>query len=189
MKRALGCLVLLLGLTAAAGAQEEEKGPNVGFMWANFAILAVGLGVLIRKHVPALLRARSEEIQKAIEEAAKLKAESEARLAEIERRLTGIGSEIDKLRIELISEMNAEGNRLRGETERLVTRVHSQAQQEIQFMAKASRLELKAYSAELAIDMASQRIKARMNHDTQHGIVEAFLNDLRKDGGRGMTPQ
>jgi F-type H+-transporting ATPase subunit b len=192
LKRIAGALLLLLALTTFAVAQQEgkteqreeaaEKDPNLGLLWANFAILAIGLGYLVSKNVPPLLRARSEEIQKAMREAAQLKAESDARLADIERRLNGIGMEIDKLRIELISEMNAEGFRLREETERQVKRVHDQAQQEVQFMIKTGRLELKAFSAQLAIDLASQRIKARMNHDTQRQMVHAFVGDLAKEG-------
>jgi F-type H+-transporting ATPase subunit b len=192
LKRWFAGLVLLLALTGFAAAQEEgkteqreqaaEKAPNLGLLWANFAILAIGLGYLIWKNVPPLLRARSEEIQKAMRESAQLKAESDARLAEIERRLTGIGSEIEKLRVELIGEMNVEGNRLREETERQIKRVHDQAQQEIRFMTKTGRLALKAFSAQLAIDLASQRIKARMNHDTQRQMVNAFVGDLAKQG-------
>ena len=197
MRRFLSCLILLVALTAFAGAQEEgksagrestEENSKLGWMWANFAILAVGLGYLISKNVPPLLRARSEEIQKAMRESARLKAESDARLAEIERRLSGIASDIDKLRVELITEMNTEGSRLRAETERQATRIHNQAEQEIQFMTKASRLELKAFSAQLAIDLASQRIKVRMNHETQQRIIDAFISDLHKNGGRGITP-
>lgn len=199
MKRFFGCLILLLALTFLAPAQEEgktaqreaaeEQRPNLGLLWANFIILAAGLGYLVSKHVPPLLRTRSEEIQKAMRESAQVKAESEARLAEIERRLSGIGSEIEKLRVELITEMNSEGARLRAETERQVTRVHDQAEQEIQFMIKASRLELKAFSAQLAIDLATERIRAGMNPGTQQRMVDAFISDLSKDGSRGLTPQ
>jgi F0F1-type ATP synthase membrane subunit b/b' len=197
LKRFVACFLLLLALTAFAVAQEQPKPeaqeaaghePNQALLWANFVILAGFLGYLIFKNVPPLLRARSEEIQSAMRESGRLKAESEARLAEIERRLSGIASEIDKLRVELITEMNAEGSRLRAETERMLTRIHQQAEQEIQLMTKSSRLELKAFSAQLAIDLASQRIRARMNHDTQQSMVNAFISDLRKDGNRGTTP-
>jgi F0F1-type ATP synthase membrane subunit b/b' len=93
------------------------------------------------------------------------------------------------MRVELISEMNAEGGRLREETERQVQRVHDQARQEIQFMTKTARSELKAFAAQLAIDMASQRIKSRMTNNTQQQIVKAFISDLGKDGERGLTTQ
>lgn len=199
MKRLVAALVLLLALTALAAAQEEtkpasseatqEKEPSLPLLWANFAILALGLGYLVSKNIPPLLRARSEEIQTGMRESARLKTEAEARLTDIERRLAAIHSEIEKLRVQLITEMNEEGNRLRGETERMVTRIHNQAQQEIEFMAKTGRLELKAYSAQLAIDLASQRIQAGMNHETQQRMVEAFISDLHKDGSRGLTPQ
>jgi len=195
LKRILAYLILLLALTAFAGAQEdekpasEEKQPNIVLLWINFAILAAGLGYLVSKNVPPLLRARSEEIQTGIRESALLKAEADARLKEIERRLSGIASDIEKLRVELITEMDAEGRRLRAETERMVTRVHHQAEQEIQFMVKTGRLELKTFSAQLAIDLASQRIQARMNGEVQQRMVDAFIGDLQKDGHRGMSPQ
>ena len=195
MKRILACIILLLALTAFAGAQEketaatEEKQPNIVLLWINFAILAAGLGYLVSKNVPPLLRARSEEIQTGMQESARLKAEAGARLKEIERRLSGIVSDIEKLRVELINEMNTEGSRLRAETERMATRVHHQAEQEIQFMLKTGRLELKTFSAQLAIDLASERIQARMNPEVQQRMVDAFIGDLHKDGHRGMSPQ
>ncbi len=195
MKRILACIVLLTAPTAFAAAQEkesagiEEKQPNIVLLWINFAILVAGLGYLVSKNVPPLLRARSEEIQTGMRESARLKAEADARLKEIERRLSGIGSDIDKLRVELITEMNSEGSRLRAETERMVTRVHHQAEQEIQFMVKTGRLELKTFSAQLAIDLASERIRARMNGEVQQRMVDAFIGDLQKDGHRGMSPQ
>lgn len=199
MKRFIAALILMLALTAYAGAQEEtkpasseatqEKEPSLPLLWANFAILALGLGYLVSKNVPPLLRARSEEIQTGMRDSARLKTEAEVRLADVERRLAAINTEIGKVRLQLITEMNVEGNRLRADTERMVTRIHEQAQQEIQFMTKTGVLELKAYSAQLAIDLASQRIQARMNHETQQRMVDLFIRDLHKDGSRGLTRQ
>jgi F-type H+-transporting ATPase subunit b len=197
LKRFLLSLALLVASFGIAAAQEESKAPSgnqaaaeekpmLGWMWANFVILAIGLGYLGAKKLPPLLRARSEEIRRGIDEAAKLKAESDARLAEIERRFSGIASDIDQLRIELIAEMNQEGQRLRSETERLASRIHQQAEQEIEFMIKASRLELKAYSAQLAIDLAVYRIKDRMTPEKQHRLVDAFLADLGSNGKRSV---
>jgi hypothetical protein len=48
---------------------------------------------------------------------------------------------------------------------------------------------LKTFSAQLAIDLASERIQARMNPEVQQRMVDAFIGDLHKDGHRGMSPQ
>ncbi len=199
MKRLVLSLALLAALGQFAVGQEpakdgQEKSAQeprhmLGWMWINFALLAGGLGYVIAKNVPALLRSRSAEIQNGIREAAQEKAESDARLKEIEHRLNGISSEIEKLRLELITEMNEEGNRLRAETERMVERVHNQAEQEIQFMIKTGRQDLKKYSALLAVDLAANRVRERMTPETQHRLVDAFLADLRQDGNRGISKQ
>ena len=80
-------------------AQEAETGdPWLGWKWANFAILAAGLGYLIRKHAPAFFEQRSLEIRQGIAEATKAKQEAEARAAAMERRLASLESEIASLR-------------------------------------------------------------------------------------------
>ena len=47
--------------TTANEAQQGDHGS--GGRWANFAILAAGLGYLIGKNVPPLFRKQSDEIQ------------------------------------------------------------------------------------------------------------------------------
>ena len=65
-----------------AHAEGEAPMPNeIWWKWANFALLAGGLGYLISKHAGPFFRSRTEEIQKGIQDAAKVRAEAEARAA------------------------------------------------------------------------------------------------------------
>lgn len=182
MKRWLWAAALVVSLSAAVLAQEGEEprtAPEMpGWMWINFAILVAGLGYLAAKSVPALLRARDAEIRQGIDEAARKKQEAEARSAEIDGRLAGFGAELEKLREAVRNEMSAEAERLRQETERLVRRIEEQAQQEIGFITKAASQQLRTYSAELALDLAGQRIRARINPQTQHQLVDDFVAGL-----------
>ena len=70
-------------------AQEKESGGelNMGWKWANFAILVIGLGYLIGKNLPPVFRSRTEEIQKGIVEAQAMKRDAEKRAAEMDARL------------------------------------------------------------------------------------------------------
>jgi F0F1-type ATP synthase membrane subunit b/b' len=54
------------------------------------------------------------------------------------------------------------------------------AEQDIQSAGKAARAELKRYSAELAIALAEQKIRTRINPDAQNALVMAFVRDLDK---------
>jgi F-type H+-transporting ATPase subunit b len=177
--------ILWMGLTLAAcllaqSGQEPEHGdPWLGWKWANFAILAAGLGYLIRKHAPAFFEQRSQEIRQGISEAAKTKQEAEARAAAIERRLASLDSEIASLRANARAEIEAESGRISRETVHRLQRIQAQSTQEIALMSRAAIADLRKYSAQLALDLAQQRIRSRMNQDTQDSLADRFLQDLR----------
>ena len=160
--------------------QAEEAEPSMVLMWVNFAILIFGLGYLVSKSAPAIFRAREEEIRGGIDEAARKKKEADARASEIDGKLAGFGGEIEKLREGVSTEMSMEAERIKQETVKLVRRIEEQAQQEIGFLTKAARQELRKYSADLALDLAQQRVKQQMNPETQHELVSEFLTGLRR---------
>ena len=163
----------------AAKTTEAEQGDRwIWWKWANFAILAVGLGYLIRKNVPPMFRKQSDDIHSALAEAAKIKQEAAAYAAGVEARLANLQSEIKQLRESAHSDMLAESERIRRETEHHAQRIRQQSVQEIELMTRAAKAELRKYAAELAIGLAEQRIRSRMTPATQDQLVDGFLNDL-----------
>jgi F-type H+-transporting ATPase subunit b len=201
MRRLAGWIVLL-GLAAAgpAAAQEhaekaEEKagehateasgeGEHGGmeiWKWANFAILAGGLGYLVGKNAGPFFASRTQQIRKEMIESGEMRKQAEARAAEVDRRLANLDSEIAGLRAEAKREAEAETERLSRQTAAEIAKVQLHAEQDIAAAGKAARMELKRYSAELAVELAEQKIRARMNPDVQNGLVMGFVKDL--DGG------
>jgi len=197
MRRATFAVALGLAFTCSALPQEapaatatekneaEQGDPWIWWKWANFAILAVGLGYLIGKNVPPLFRKQSDEIQGALAEAAKIKQEAAAYAASVEARLANLQREIENLREGAHAEMTAESERVRRETEHHLQRIREQSAQEIALMTRGAKDELRKYSAELAIGLAEQRIRSRMNPDLQGKLVTGFLEDL----SRRVPPQ
>ena len=189
-------LCLFLALTPVVLAQEKESpgheestgDPWIWWKWANFVLLAGALGYLINKSAGSYFRGQTEEIQKGIVEAGKLKAEAEARAAQIEKRLAGIEGEIGQLRSQAEAEMAAEAKRLKEDTERLLGRLQQQTQQEIELMTKAAKHELKAFSADLSLGLAEQRIRALLDPASRETLVNAFIQDLHTgDQHRSIT--
>ena len=188
MRRATIALALGLAFASYALPQEapaksesaasEQGDPWIWWKWANFAILAAGLGYLIGKHVPPLFRKQSEEIQSALAEAAKMKQDAAAYAASVEARLANIQREIENLRETAHADMTAESERIRRETEHHLQRIREQSVQEVELMTRAAKSELRKYAAELSIGLAEQRIRARMNPATQEKLVSGFLQDL-----------
>jgi F-type H+-transporting ATPase subunit b len=190
---AAGLAFAAYALPQEAPAAKSEAGqgdPMIGWEWANFAILALGLGYLIVKHVPPLFRKQSDEIQKALVESAKIKEEAAAYAASVEARLADLQSEIQRLRENAHAEMNAESERIRRDSEHHVQRIREQSAQEIELMTRAAKAELQKYAAELAIGLAEERIRFRMNPETQDQLAYGFLHDLHEGGGNnGSVPR
>jgi F-type H+-transporting ATPase subunit b len=184
-------LVLTLGVALASCAFSQESkanetaanGPSMGWDIANFVILAVVLGYLIKKSVPPLFRKQSEEIQAALAEAAKIKHEAAAYAASVEMRLANLQREIDGLRESAHAEMTAEGERIRQETARHLDRIREQSSQEVELMTRGAKDELRKFAADLAVGLAQERIRSRMNPSLQEKLVGGFLADLNRRAG------
>jgi F0F1-type ATP synthase membrane subunit b/b' len=172
------------GESASGGhgdAKHEEEGDKQ-LIWkiANFGILAAGLGYLASKHLPAFFADRTAEIQKDLAEARQLKAESDAKAAAMEQRMAKLGAEIEALRAEGKAQIAAEGDRIRKETEQAVAKLQATAETEIDSMTKAAKHELKNYSVQLAMEMATDKIRTRSGMEAN--LFNRFVADLEKKG-------
>ena len=181
MRRTAGWLVLFLGLVCIAPAQEHEGGEKdmTGWKWANFAILVVALGYLAAKQGGPYFASRSIEIRKGIEDAAKLRAEADARAAAMEARLANIGAEVEALRKSAREEAAQEADRIRQETQRELAKIQTNTDHEIASALKAAQIELKSYSGQLAISLARSKVRQRMTSNDQDALVRRFVDDLR----------
>jgi F0F1-type ATP synthase membrane subunit b/b' len=181
MKRAARLALLIslgAGLSFAEGT-ESAGGSLTLWKWANFLLLAGGLGYLIRKSAPPLFAARSQSILKDIAESGKIRQDADARAAEVDRRLAGLEAEIAALRADSQRESQAETQRLASHTAAEIAKIHAQAEQEIGAAGKAARADLKRYAAELAVGLAEQKIRARMTPATEDGLVRGFVRNLK----------
>ena len=149
-------------------------------IFLNFAILAVLLGLLLKKVLPVTFKNRSESIQKRIEEARKTSEEARERLKQVESRLSRLDVEITEMRREAEENARSEEKRVQAEGEAERRRIVTSAEQEIASVAGHARRELKAYAAELAVNLASKKI--RVDKDSDQSLVRDFTVELGKDG-------
>jgi F-type H+-transporting ATPase subunit b len=153
---------------------------EIYWKWANFAILAGGLGYLISKKAPAFFLSRSEAIRKGIEEADRLRREAEQRVAGIEQRLRSLEAEVGALRTRAREEMAAENERLQRETQEHLKKIREQAEQEIAGASKAAQREVRAHAAELAIGLAATKIRDMLSPQADRSLVLSFLEGLEE---------
>ncbi|MBI1898225.1 MAG: hypothetical protein HYZ57_10305 [Acidobacteria bacterium] len=169
----------------AAARQEEARGVGneIWWKWANFVILFGLLGYFISKRAGNFFQNRTAMIRQGIVEASRMKAEAEAKAAEIDKKLAGISAEIADLRRSARAEIEAEGARVRAQTEQQLLKVQANAEQEVASAAKAASAELKAHAAGLALQLAEQQLRSRLTQQNQAALLDSFLRDL--DGRTG----
>ena len=199
MKRLIWIAVLATGLWTGLAIAQEPAEPKreatesqstedklAVWKWANFILLIAGLGYLVAKTVPAMFRSRGEEILKGIQEAQKVKQDAEKRAADMEARLAKLGADIEAFRTHAKADMEQEGRRIQEETAAHAKKLEAQAAAEIESAGKAARAALKRYAADLSLDLASQRIQARLDANTEDGLVDNFLADLKQQGSKNL---
>lgn len=171
---------------AAKHGEGHEQAPMPNeLLWkfANFAILASGLGYLISKNAGPFFRARTEQIQKGMLESAAMSAKADAQVAEIEKRIANLQVEVDALRRKSGEEIAREGERVRAETTRLIEKMQHQGEAEIALAARNAQQELKAYAANLAVQLAAGEIRQQMTAQDQEQLGDAFVTDIRRKAG------
>jgi F-type H+-transporting ATPase subunit b len=178
-------MILAAAFPLAAAEAAHEGGSELPWQVANFVVLAGGLGYLIYKHAGKFFSNRTADIRQGIEEAAKVKAGAEARYADMEKRLSRLGAEIESLRAEATRETQAEGERMREETAREIANIQAQSAQEIESAGKAARHQLRAYAAGLAVSLAERKIREQLTPDADKTLLNAMLKDLE---GRSGAP-
>jgi F-type H+-transporting ATPase subunit b len=193
MKRVVGCgsaaLVLLLYVEFPARAQQQESaaqkaaestgvtehGPDVFWGWLNFLLLAGGLGYVIKKNAGPYFAQRSLEIRKGMADAEAARAASDAKVAEVDRRLANLHSEIEALRAGARQEAETDAQRVRREAAAEMAKIQSRVAEEIASAAKSATLELRRYAADLALALAEQKIAKRMSPEIQDRLVGSFV--------------
>jgi F-type H+-transporting ATPase subunit b len=167
----------------------EEVNPL--WKWPNFLLLAGLLGYLIRKHGAPLLTARSEHIRQSLEAGEKAKADADARAAAVQAKIENLDHEIAEFRTSALADLEREAERIRHQTETELSRIEQHTAVEIVAYGKQTRLELRHYVAKLAMELAEQKIRARMSPDAQSTLVNNFAGDLSThaagSGGSGAS--
>jgi len=173
-----------------AGSSAEKKGEGEGMMgwqWANFALLAAGLGYLVAKNAGPFFAARSHKIRQEMADAEDIRKEAEDRAGAVARRLANLDAAVAAMRQSSKEEIEAETERVSHHTAAEIAKIRAHADAEIAAAGKAARTELKRHSAQLAVALAEQKVRARMDRATQEALVRGFVHDLANPAARSES--
>ncbi len=150
----------------------------------NFVVVAGIIFWAGYKFLPAMFRARTAGIQKAMREAQKASEEARRKLAEIESRLMKLDVEIGTMRDAAEKEAATEEARIHAAAQEEARRIVESAQQEIAAAVKAARRALTAYAADLAVGLAQKQI--RVDAATDQALLRNFAGELTTAGSSGI---
>jgi F-type H+-transporting ATPase subunit b len=149
----------------------------------NFAIIVIVIFWFARKTLPGLMRARTESIQQALQEARAASQDATKRLADIENRLRQMDVEIGRMQASAEKDAEGEEARIQKAAEQELRKIVQSAEQEIAAAAKQVRRELSVHTADLALALARKQINVDAN--TDQVLVRNFATKLAGQPGAG----
>jgi F-type H+-transporting ATPase subunit b len=145
----------------------------------NFGILAGTLVYLLRAPLANYLQDRSTQIRSDLVNAAEMKKSAAAEIQEIDRKMKALPGELEALRAQGAREIAAEEERIRQAAAAERDRLLDQTRREIDLQVKVAERELVNHAAELAVGVASERIKKNITDDDQKRLVDRYVSQLK----------
>ena len=177
--------VVSLGLPGAAWAAQEAGGRSELYMeigkLTNLLLVVAVLVWVSRKPLAHFFAGRSKAIRDQLDEAQKARQNAEARLAEIEMRMSSLDEELREIKAVSEREAQEEYQRLTAAAEKDADKVVERARREIEGMTRAAQLDLKAQVAELSVQLAKDRIRDEITDEDRKRLFARFVARV---GGR-----
>ena len=163
------------------GAQAEEEPMSPPFLFAllNFAILLLILAKYGGPAARKLAAERHDQIKTALDDAAKLRAQAAAKLAEYETRIKDVDSEVKKLVDGIRADAEADKKRILEAATAQAAQMKKDADQriaaEIEYARKALQKEVTAAAA----NATEKLLKDKLTGDDQNKLVSTFIANVQ----------
>lgn len=163
-------------------AEETHEISLADFFWpvVNFSILCGTLYYLLKSPLTNYLQQRGENIRKDLVEAASIKNAASAQLAEIDRKLKALPGEIDALRARGKAEIASEEQRIAQQAAAERERLLEQARRDIDLQVRLAKRALTEHAADLAVQLAGERIASGLTEDDQARLVHRYLEQVER---------
>jgi F-type H+-transporting ATPase subunit b len=171
------------GHGAAAGhgggeAHDEGVMPVI-YRLVNFAILAGGLYYFLHKPIGDYFASRGQQIRGGLVTARETSERATAQLAELDRRLQALPAEIDAVRAKGVKEIAAEEARIQAQAEAERKRLIDDVQRDIDVRLRVARKQLAEDAADLAVQLAADRVRATITDAEQTRLVDRYATQVK----------
>ena len=170
-------------LLASGGDSGEGHGGNqladLGWRVFNFVVFAGILYVVGAKPIKNFLNGRIEGIRKELEVAEQAKEEAERKTSECLKKIENLEDEFREIESTLIREGEVERDRIIEAAEEAAEKIRIQAQFSAEQELKKAVAAIKEQTAEAALSLAEEVLKAEVKEDDQKRLVSEYLDGLR----------
>lgn len=191
----LMALLLLFGAGVAFGSGGEGHGQTASKRWdyklstgerdwtdtfrvMNFAVLAIGLFLVLKKPVSQALGGRIQGIKDQLEELEAKKKGAEDELAEYGKKFAALDKEAENLMAEYIKQGEEAKERILKEAESAAEKLKEQASRNIEQEFKQAKEKLQVEIAEKALVKAEAMIKEKITADDHEKLVDEYLEKV-----------
>jgi F-type H+-transporting ATPase subunit b len=141
----------------------------------NFAVLFIGLFLVLKKPVAQALGGRIQGIKEQLQDLEEKKAAAEATLAEYNAKMAELDKEAESLLAEYVKQGEDAKARILKEAEAAAEKLKEQASKNIEYEFLQAKEELKAQIVEKALVKAEAIIKEKINSEDQERLVDEYL--------------
>jgi F-type H+-transporting ATPase subunit b len=149
----------------------------------NFLVVVAFIVWFLARVMPKTLRARTERIQRELQQARTVTEDANRRLANVEERLARLDTEINGIKTQAHQDAVEKEKQMRAALEQEKQSIVDSSTQEIAAASGKAQSQLKRMTAELAIERAKHRIA--ISAEADRSLVETFLVDLGKERPNG----
>jgi len=174
-------LFLFSGVAAASGGGGQESKGWVAtdtYKVMNFAVLAIGLFLLLRKPVSQALNGRIKGIKEQLSELEEKKEAAEEKLAEYNEKFLKLDKEAEQIVAEYIKQGNEAKARILKEAESAAVKLEEQAKKNIENEFKKAKSKLQEDILEEALVKAEEIIKSKIDTKDQDRLVDEYLEKV-----------
>ncbi len=174
----LGFAALCFASTGGGGGAHGGNAQYKDFAWRvlDFAGLAAIIWWALKKaNVKGALADRRAGIEKALTEAVTARDAAEKKLAEYADKLAKANQEIDQIHEVMRKEGQAEKARIIAEANAAAVRIREQAAQAAEQEVLKARTELREEAGRLAVQLAGQTLKEKIEKTDQDRLVGEYL--------------
>lgn len=166
----------------AAGAEAEVHHETI---WGpisrafNSLVLFGVLYYFLRKPTARYLGERDQQIRNDLVTAAAMKETATTQLADLERRMAALPSELEALKARGQQEIAAEERRIEQAAAAERERLLAQTRHEIDLQLRIAKRELVEHASNLAVALATDRIGKTITPDDQLRLVDRYLQQVK----------